>query len=438
MTDCKNRWLSSVLTGLIGVFGVVPLWADTSTDAALERLESTTASALRQTPVLRAVLEELSADEAAVASQSGAGTPSLGYLREGIGSSFDRQPNSQDTFSIDLPFNGPGQGSRARRLTDAAGLRTLALKRVAVLDVARLVGEEWVRTAALMDRLEVVRTRLYHLDKALALQNKRLELGEVAGTEVMQLELARAAEASKKAGLEAEAESCRHRMAALCGDGCVFPEPGDIVAIQSSLGPRSQVRGAVDFETAPGVRGVMSDQALAEAQADLTAATIWGRPSVGVEWEHIPSLDGIEGWDALGLQLTVPLPFGRSGKRQVEEAEARSRAAGAWAEAEMVEIQARYEGIRSEFHGAETRLAALNPVLSRLERTEFSLGEQFRLGAVSYLVYIDGLSRLDGVQLEAVDAREQLLQSRLRLAVLLDDAGLFPLPPRTPEPVQEN
>ncbi len=438
MIKPNNLWLMPVATCAIGFFGVVPVWADSSGDAALERLGTTTASALRQTPILRAVLEDLRADQAAAASQRGAGTPSLGYLREGIGSSFDRQPNSQDTVSIDIPFNGPGQGSRARRLTDAADLRTVALKRVAVLDVVRVVGEEWVRTAALADRLEVVRTRLDNLDKALILQNKRLELGEVAGTEVMQLELARAAEASKKAGLEADAESGRRRMEALCGDGCVFPEPGDLVAIQSSLGPRSEARGAVDFETAPGVRGVMSDKALAEAQADLTSATIWGRPSVGVEWEHIPSLDGIEGFDALGLQLTVPLPFGRSGKRQVEEAEARSLAAAAWAEAEMVEIQARYEGLRSEFHGAEARLAALNPVLNRLERTEFSLGEQFRLGAVSYLVYIDGLSRLDGVQLEAVDAREQLLQSRLRLAVLLDDAGLFPLPPRPPEPVQEN
>ncbi|MEN8165615.1 MAG: TolC family protein [Acidobacteriota bacterium] len=438
MIRSKTRWLSSFLTGFIGVFGLFPAWADSSGDAALQRLGRTTASAVERTPALRAAFEDLSADEAAAASQSGAGTPSLEYVREGIGSSFDRQPNSQDTVSLGIPFNGPGQGSRGRRLTDAAGLRTVALKRVAVLDVVRVVGEEWVRTAALADRIEVVRTRLDHLDKALILQNKRLELGVVAGTEVMQLELARAAEASMKAGLEADADRGRHRMEALCGDGCVFPAPGDLVAIQTFLGPMTRLRGAADFEAAPEVRGVMSDKALAEAQADLTAATIWGRPSFGVEWEHIPSLDGVEGWNALGLQLSVPLPFGRSGKRQVEEAEARSRAAAAWAEAEMVEIQARYEGVLSEFRGAEARLAALNPVLSRLERTEFSLGEQFRLGAVSYLVYIDGLSRLDGVQLEAVDAREQLLQSRLRLAVLLDDAGLFPLPPSPPESVQEN
>ena len=126
------------------------------------------------------------------------------------------------------------------------------------------------------------------------------------------------------------------------------------------------------------------------------------------------------------------------GKRQVEEAEARSRAAAAWADAEMVGLQARYEAILSEFRGAEAQLEALNPVLNRLERTEYSLSEQFRLGAISYLVYIDGLSRLDGIRLEAVEAREQSLQSRLRLAVMLDDVDLFPLPPTNSETVKEN
>lgn len=433
----KGR-LGIALTVFMGLSVVVPAGAESSRDAALNRLTITTASALSQTPALRAIIEDLSADEAAAASQSGAGTPTLEYMREGIGSSFDRQPNSQDTVSVGIPFNGPGQGSRARRLTDAAGLRTVALQRVAVLDIVRLVGEEWLRTAALVDRLEVVRARQKHLENALELQNKRLELGEVAGTEVMQLELASAAEASMRAGLEATAESGRRRLEALCGEGCVFPAPGDLVAIQSLLGPMTRDSDAVDFEAAPGPRGVMSNRALAEAQADLTAATVWGRPSVGVEWEHIPSLDGVEGFDALGLQLSVPLPFGRSGKRQVEEAEARSRAAAAWAEAEMLEIQARYEGVLSASRGAEARLKALNPVLNRLERTEFSLSEQFRLGAVSYLVYIDGLSRLDGIRLEAVEAREQSLQSRLRLAVLLDEDSLFPLPPKNSGTVQEN
>ena len=103
-----------------------------------------------------------------------------------------------------------------------------------------------------------------------------------------------------------------------------------------------------------------------------------------------------------------------------------------------MEIKANFESTLSELRGARARLQALSPVLNELERTEFSLSEQFRLGAVSYLVYIDGLARLDGVRFEAVDAREQLLLSRLRLAVLIDDDGLFPLPSKPAEPIEEN
>lgn len=430
--------MGTVALSTILVFGEVSICRGSDGSVALERLERSTTSTLEQTPILRAVVEDLNADEAAANSDRGAGTPWIEYTREGIGPSFSRRPNSQDTLSLGIPFNGPGQGSRAKRLTEAASLRSIALKRVATLEMAKIVGEEWVGLAALEDRLEVVRTRLRHLDKAVKLQNKRLDLGEVAGTEVMQLELARATEASIKAGLEADAQSCHRRLEALCGDGCAFPGAGNLTAIWRALGPMDDQTQPTSVDTAPGVRGVMSEKALAEARAKLVASVIWGRPSVGVEWEHFPSMDGIEGFDALGLQLSVPLPFGRSGKRQVEEAEARLRAIGARAEAETLEIKANFESTLSELRGARARLQALSPVLNELERTEFSLSEQFRLGAVSYLVYIDGLARLDGVRFEAVDAREQLLLSRLRLAVLIDDDGLFPLPSKPAEPIEEN
>ncbi len=57
-----------------------------------------------------------------------------------------------------------------------------------------------------------------------------------------------------------------------------------------------------------------------------------------------------------------------------------------------------------------------------------SLAEQFRLGAISYLAYIDGLSRFDRIVEETIDARKTLLQAQLDLAVLLGDSTIFPLP----------
>ena len=57
-----------------------------------------------------------------------------------------------------------------------------------------------------------------------------------------------------------------------------------------------------------------------------------------------------------------------------------------------------------------------------------SLSEQFRLGAISYLVYLDGFSRLDQVLQEAIDARHALLLARLELAGITGSDVFFPLP----------
>jgi hypothetical protein len=77
---------------------------------------------------------------------------------------------------------------------------------------------------------------------------------------------------------------------------------------------------------------------------------------------------------------------------------------------------------------ASLRLQETEPVLERLPRTETSLSEQFRLGAISYLVYIDGMSRLDELRLQRIEASETLLQAKLDLAVLFGDPALFPIP----------
>ena len=77
---------------------------------------------------------------------------------------------------------------------------------------------------------------------------------------------------------------------------------------------------------------------------------------------------------------------------------------------------------------ASERLRETESVRKRLPRTERSLNEQFRLGAISYLVFIDGLARLDDLRLQRIKAYETLLHARLELAMVLGDPSLFPLP----------
>ena len=82
---------------------------------------------------------------------------------------------------------------------------------------------------------------------------------------------------------------------------------------------------------------------------------------------------------------------------------------------------------------AERFLAEMASLAEGLPRTEQSLAEQFRLGAISYLIYIDGLSRLDELRDDLVDTRLALLKARLELATLLADNKIFPIPPLNKE-----
>lgn len=423
-----------VICVIVTVIGsAVPAPAQGSEESAADRFGTTVRAAVDLSPALQARLADLAADEAGANAEGGAGTPWAEVQSEGWDFDDGRPPNAQDSLRLGLPFNWPHQVSRAHRLNDAASQRSLVSTRDAVLAAARFSGVEWLRLAACEERLRVAADRLSMLDKAVRLQRKRLELGEIAGTELMQLEMARAAEASTRAALEAQAQASRKRLTVYCSDRCRFPLVGDLATLQQIGQSHPEVNVDSAVEHAPEVRAARSEQEVAHARAELLAVSVWGRPALTAEWEHFPTIDGLPSYDAMGLHLTVPLPFGKAGRRQRDEAAARAMAAQARAEAARREIRARVEGAAAVAAGAEARLAALAEVLDGLDRAEVSLAEQFRLGATSYLVFIDGLARLDGIQLEAIDARESLLSARLQLAVALDDSTLFPMPPTQTE-----
>jgi outer membrane protein TolC len=148
---------------------------------------------------------------------------------------------------------------------------------------------------------------------------------------------------------------------------------------------------------------------------------------VVAEWERFPSLEGLDGYNAWGLSLLVPLPLGREGRQRKAVAGAEAAAADARIAAAGIELESRLRTARSTALEAEARLQVLEPVVAGLAATEHSLREQFRLGSITYLVFIDGLSRLDDVRVEYIDARAQLLMARLECAVLLGDDQYFPL-----------
>jgi outer membrane protein TolC len=272
------------------------------------------------------------------------------------------------------------------------------------------------------------------LDAALNLQEARYQLGEIAGTEVRQIDLEHVSESSRLADARARRLAAEAALTELCGTGWAEVQKGDLAAlVEASDTPDPERVSGDRLGQGPLIDLFEGDAGLARSSAELAAATAWGRASIEAEWERIPAIEGLPSYDAWGFTISVPLPIGAAGHRQREQARARVDRADAELEAARLRIKRAAEQALADAEGARRRLSALEPALEDLSFVDHSLGEQFRLGAISYLAYIDGLSRFDRIVEEAISARLDLLEARLELAVLLGDFSLFPMALIDPE-----
>lgn len=426
-----NRRVSAGVLAMI-LAGSWPLDAaepSGSSQGASERVLGTIEAAMSYWTEARATMLDAAAAEARARSEGGAGSPFVAWTTEGIDGSFDRADNAQDALHLGMPFNWPWQGAAARDYADAAAEAADLDRSALAVRVARDAGGLWIERAAWKERVEVRVARLKRIDKALNLHEARYQLGEVSGSDVMQLDLEHVRESSQIAVARAEAEARLERLREVCGDGCEDPFLGDLeVLAEATLTP---TEGHVEdgaLEAGGLLRQERAAAVARQARADLVAATAFGRPLVGVEWEHVPSIGGLPSFDVWGFGVVVPLPIGRAGRQLRSAAKAEALASDERIEGVRRELTRRVQVARTDAEAAMTRLASLNTALVELERIEHSLDQQFRLGAISYLVFLDGVNRLDDIRLEAIAAREQLLLARLEMATILADPAVFPVP----------
>jgi outer membrane protein TolC len=405
----------------------------TASESALERLTSAVESAWQHAPQLKMRESELAGEAAMLRVDAAAGSPTLEWQREGIGPSFEDRDNAQTSVQLAAPFVLPWNARDVKQLRTGAELLQETGVQATRHEVSARVARNWLELAATLEALEVARGRLERLDQAVVLQTHRRDLGEVAGLDVVQLELERLRDAGRVRRLETEAAEARARLAELTGTTAATPVAGDLRSLTDLpyvLPAEAEVESAV--VAGPLARAAIAAADVQNARAAVVADAAWGRPEAGVRWEHIPSLGGLPGFDAVGLRLSWPLPVGKAGRGRAAAANAEAAAAEAATAASLGELERRLRAALAAAAGAANVLSDAEPMLAKLGRAEHSLAEQFRLGAISYLVYIDGLSRLDEVRSEVITARLDLLEARVEVATILGGSGAFPLPEVTP------
>ena len=392
------------------------------------KVKATMESALRSAPELAARQARLAESLALVWSETGAGSPILTWQSEGIGGGFERNLNATDYLRLSKPFNQPWRVGTARSLKDASERSLESGTEATNLEIAALAGRRWLDLAAATELLQLAEVRLDRLQRALAIQTRRFELGEISGSERRQVALQHAREASALSQTQRWRFSMMRELEVLAPGGFPEPSPRDLEALvaattQDDNSPQSEL-----VLQSPVARYSESLAEVAALEADLQGGVAWGRPELEVEWERVPDLGIVEGFDSFGFRIGFPLPVGRQGRQRILAAERKAEAAEAELRLTQQRLRARYRAALESARSAEASLAALRPSLAEVEFTERSLTEQFRLGAISYLVYLDGFSRLDEVVQRAIETRHALLLARLELAEVSGSDAYFPLP----------
>ena len=400
--------------------------------AAAQTLAELIARAAGNSVASRFERQQLEATRSAFEVAATAGPSSLGLQSEGLGSSFDREANALDTLRYVRPTAAPWH-SGARRdfhssLSDWHAQETAATPVVVGAEVARL----WLEWAAAEAESSLRQLRLDRVVRALTLFEARYRLGEVAGTEVRQLEAQQADDRIALTEIQLQVSQKRGALFALLGFEPSAPTIGSLSELSQWLNGIETPE--IDLADEPGLQAerIQARADLALDLATLEEKTAAGQPSFMVELERIPSLDNRSSVEAFGVQVSLPLPFGRS----VAKRRAAARAKGTLAEADAEFAQSRLSRDLDLWHRQSSALASelsqLDPMVEGMAETEHSLNEQFRLGAISYLVFLDGVARLDDVRLRHVQLQRLHVKSRIELGQLTGDSRYFPLLPRVP------
>ena len=427
-----GRWRRGLLVTLVGV--VVPGGVASGGSAeggqpdAVDKVRDTMQAAVAQAPQIALQLSQLGAEVATVRAESGAGTPTLTWQSEGIGGGFDRNANAADYLRFSLPFNRPWGLGTIHDLKVASAQLLETGSRATALEVAGLAGRRWLDLAAATAMAHLAQARLDRLSRALEIQQLRYELGEISGSERTQIELQRAREAAALESSEALRFALQRELEALAPGGFPPPAAQDLVELAESTASPVDSQFQEQLLASPFLQFVGTGVEVARLEAQHQRGAAWGSPEIEVEWERIPDLGGIESFNSFGFRFAFPLPIGKQGRQRILASEHTAQAAAAERVFLQQQLTVRVQSAMGAARGAEAALAALEPSIAQVSFTERSLSEQFRLGAISYLVYLDGFSRLDEVIQGAIEARHALLVARLELAQVLGTDIYFPLP----------
>jgi outer membrane protein TolC len=198
---------------------------------ASEKVLATMRAAIERSPETALRVAELEAEVARIRSTAGAGAPTLSWQREGIGPGLDQRANAADYLRLNLPFNPPWRLETGKELQQSTA-RLLRVGGISGrLEVAALAARRWLDLAAETEMAALAEGRVGRLDRTLAIQTRRYELGEISGSERAQLELELARDRDLLRQSENRRFAAEQQLEALAPGGFPLPATGDLARL---------------------------------------------------------------------------------------------------------------------------------------------------------------------------------------------------------------
>lgn len=392
--------------------------------SAQERLQQALATALER-DAAAAIRTGIASRRSSVQDETRASGPIVEWQTEGLEAGGEDATGAVHSLRLSKETLFPSQRRRSvdyQRQSEAA---LDALQQVELLELVATVGRDWLDYAASLELQSLAEHRLERLERALSLHRERLRLGEVAGAEVRQLELQKAQDSAELTRLGLRLDELAARLRLRTGDTSL-PETGDLLTLASQLPDLSR---DVTNVVGPQTTLAEANRLASEGRSQWVRRTAWGLPELEVESQRFSGHGEVPSFETFGWRIAVPLPIGARGRARRAAAEAAAASQRARSQYLADEIDFEVHRVHRRARDSQTMLEQLVPVAESLAFTERSLAEQFRLGAITYLIYIDGLSRLDELRSDLLQTRLTMLKARLELATMLADDTFFPIPP---------
>jgi cobalt-zinc-cadmium efflux system outer membrane protein len=309
-------------------------------------------------------------------------------------------------------------GKRPARIEQATD--ALAAAEASRADVDRLAAFEvrrrFIGLQLARERLRLARENLARYGETVRVTAARAHDGDIASTEYDRIAL-------EQRGFERElsqATSARREAAdallALVGSDADDVEPVGSLAVPSA--PQDADRLVADaLADRPDLRAAKASRDAAEAALRLARAEAWPNPTVGIGYTHSEFQVSGDLADAVGANVSVPLPVANQNEGAIERAEAEADAAREEVRRLALAIPREVRTAVDAYERARARLARFEGEFSRQADDARRAAElSYRDGAVSALELLEAERAFIATQRDRLDALEDVHTAAYEIA----------------------